>query len=106
LKSQAVLDKEGNIRIKGRDANGIEVFDSVEEGIKKFLTSRPHLIKATNKNGGGTGAGNPSNLNVGGDDLNSLNAELLKAQANRDMKLQKELTVKLRAKLAEQGVRP
>jgi len=105
LKSQAVLDKEGNIRIKGRDANGIEVFDSVEEGVKKFLTSRPHLVKANNKNGAGTGAGNPSNANVGGDDLNSLNAALLNAKAMGDVKAQKELNIKIRGKLASMGVR-
>mgnify|MGYP001490945550 CR=1 FL=1 len=105
LKPMAVIDKEGNIRIKGRDANGLEVMDSVEEGLKKFLTNRPHLVKATNKNGAGAGSGNPSNQNVVGDDLNSLNAALLKAQANRDGKASKELSVKIRAKLAEQGVR-
>jgi hypothetical protein len=105
LKSQAVLDKEGNIRIKGRDANGIEVFDSVEEGVKKFLTSRPHLVKANNKNGGGTGAGNPNNQNVGGDDLNSLNAALMEAQSRRDVKAQKEINIKIRGKLASMGVR-
>ena len=105
LKSQAVFDKEGNIRIKGRDANGLEVMDSVEEGVKKFLTNRPHLVKVIRKDGSGTGSGNINNSNVGGDDLNSLNAALLAAQANRDVKAQKEIAVKLRAKLASQGVR-
>ena len=106
LKSQAVFDKEGNIRIKGRDANGLEIADSVEEGVKRFLTARPHLVKATNRAGGGTPPANPvGGAGAGEDDLASLNAKLLEAQRRGDAKLQRELTVKIKAQLAYQGMR-
>lgn len=106
IKQQAVIDKEGNIRIKGRDANGLEVQHSVEEGIKQFLTQRPHLVKVTQKNGGGTGAGNTGTGAVGGDgDLATLNQQLSAATARGDQKAIKELSVKVRAALAAQGVR-
>ncbi len=107
IKSQAVFDKEGNIRIKGRDANGLEVMYSIEEGIKNFLTLRPHLVKATQKAGGGTGAsgtGAGTGAGVGGDDLNSLNAELQQAQQRGDVKKINELKVKVRAILGAQKV--
>lgn len=105
IKSQAVFDKEGNIRIKGRDANGLEVLDSVEEGLKKFLTQRPHLVKATKPGGGGTPAGTPAGGAAGAEDLNSLNAEYIQAQQRGDYKKQKELGVKIRALLTTQGVK-
>ena len=106
IKTQAVFDKEGNIRIKGRDANGLEVMDSVEEGIKKFLVQRPHLVKATKPGGGGTPPGNPGGgPGTGGDDLNSLNAEFLAARQRGDAKKMGELRVKMHAALASTGVR-
>lgn len=99
IKSQAVVDKDGNIRIKGRDANGLEILDSVEEGLKKFLTQRPHLVKVSQKAGGGTGAGGTgsSGAGAGGEDLNSLNAELMQAQIRGDVKRANELKIKIRA---------
>jgi len=108
IKQQAVFDKEGNIRIKGRDANGLEVMDSVEEGIKKFLTQRPHLVRATQKAGGGTGAGGAgagAGAGTGGDDLNTLNEELLQATKVRDYKRVGELRMKISAVLAAKGIR-
>jgi hypothetical protein len=103
IKSQAVFDKEGNIRIKGRDANGVEVMHSVEEGIKNFLTQRPHLVRATSKAGGGTGAGNTGSAGaVGGDDLDSLNKQFMQAQSRGDYKTMKELKVKMGAALTSQ----
>lgn len=106
IKSQAVFDKEGNIRIKGRDTNGLEVMDSVEEGLKKFLTQRPHLVKATRPGGGGTPPVNPAGgPGVGGEDLNTLNEQFLDAQKRGDYKAIKELKIKINAALAHQGIR-
>jgi len=105
IKQQAVFDKEGNVRIKGRDANGLEVMDSVEEGVKKFLTQRPHLVKAVRKDGGGTppGDGGPGGGGVAAD-LDTLNAELLDAHQSRDMKKVGELTSKIKAALKAKGI--
>jgi len=106
LKSQAVFDKDGVVKIKGRDANGIEVMHSVEEGVKGFLAQRPHLVRVQQKNGGGTGAGGSgAGAGSGGEDLNSLNEQLLQAQQRGDNKAIKELSVKVRANLAHAGIR-
>jgi hypothetical protein len=108
MKQQAVFDKEGNIRIKGRDANGLEVQHSVEEGIKQFLTSRPHLVKVTQKNGAGTGAGNTGASGagtVGDGDLTSLNDQLSAAQARGDQKEARLLAVKVKAAIGATGAR-
>lgn len=106
IKSQAVFDKENNIRIKGRDVNGLEVMDSVEEGIKKFLIQRPHLVKVIQKAGGGTGAGGAgAGAGVGGGDLNSLNQEFLQAKQRGDTKKVSELKVRMQALIASKGVR-
>ncbi len=104
LKSQAVFDKEGNIRIKGRDANGLEVMDSIEEGLKKFLTLRPHLVKVNQKAGGGTGAGGTggAGAGAGAQDLDALNTELMQAQQRGDTKKINELKTKVRAILGAQ----
>ena len=105
IKSQAVFDKEGNIRIKCRDANGLEVMDSIEEGVKKFLIQRPHLVKVSQKAGGGTGAGGAgAGAGAGGEDLDSLNTELLQAQQRGDTKKINELKIKVRAILSSQKV--
>lgn len=100
IKSQAVFDSQGNIRLKGKDANGLEVLDSVEEGVKKFLTQRPHLVKATNRAGGGTGTGGGAgNLGSGegAQDLAALSIELQAAMNARDTKRVNELKTKISA---------
>lgn len=103
IKGQAIFDKENNIRIKGRDANGLEVMDSVEEGIKKFLTLRPHLVKAAARAGAGTGqGGSGQGAGTGGDDLNSINAEFVQAQQRGDTKRVNELKIKMRALVGAQ----
>lgn len=102
IKSQTVLDKEGNIRIKGRDANGLEVLHSVEEGIKSFLTQRPHLVKVTQKNGGGTGTGSQPGAGQESNDLETLNAELQSAINRGDRKKAVEVKAKLGAIVASQ----
>ena len=99
LKSQAIIDKENNVRIKGRDSNGLEVMLSVEEGVKNFLTQRPHLVKATQRNGGGTPPGQGGGANTGADDLVTLTEELSQAQLRGDGKKMKEIADKLRTKM-------
>jgi hypothetical protein len=92
LKSQAEFDKEGNIRIKGRDA--------------KFLASRPHLVKAANRAGGGTAAGSSSaGAGTGANDLAGLNEEFAQAQSRGDYKMISEVGKKIKIALAAQGVR-
>jgi len=101
IKSQAVIDKDGNVIIKGKDKNGIEVTNSVEEGIKQFLTIRPHLVKANKPGGGGTAIGTISGAGVGEDDLDSLNNQLQQAMLSGDSKKKIELRAKIGAALAQ-----
>lgn len=106
LRTQATFDDNKTIRIKGKDANGIDTMLSIEDGVKKFLEGRPHLIKANKPGGGGTNAGTAGNAAAAGKtDLDSLNAELIEAQRVGDFKKSKELKVKIRATMASQGVR-
>lgn len=97
IKSQTTIDKDGNIHIKGKDKNGMDTQHSVEEGVKKFLEGRPHLVKAGKLGGGGTGAGSPGDGGVGGDDLNALNAEFAAASSRGDKKQMGELRTKMNA---------
>ena len=108
LKSNAVLNKDGQVRIKGKDSNGVDIDYSVEEGIKRFLETRPHLVKSNFKSGsggkGGDGAGN-GNVGAGGaDDINTLNADLAKALNSGNRKMANEIKTKINSHYASRGV--
>jgi YesN/AraC family two-component response regulator len=105
LKSQAVFDKEGNIRVKGRDANGLEVLNSVEEGVKKFLEQRPHLVRVPQRTGAGTAASKTAGAGVADTDLVTLTQESMQAQQRGDFKKVKEINAKIRTALTSQGAR-
>lgn len=95
IKSQAVFDEQGNLRIQGIDKNGTKVLHSVEEGIKNFLTQRPHLVKAQQRAGGGTPPGNTGGAGAGVQDLNALNGELQAAMNRGDRKAVGEIKTKI-----------
>lgn len=97
LRGTALL-KEGKIYIKGKDSNGLDTELPVEEGVKRFLTSRPHLVKASVKGGGGTppsgngGGRGDGNGSAGAEgDLTSLNLELQGAMQRGDRKKTAEI---------------
>lgn len=98
LKSSAVLI-DGQTFIKTKDANGIDVQLPVGEGVKRFLESRPHLVKSNFKAGSGatgsTGAGDGKQA----EDLNSLNSQLSDAMTRGDQKTMNEINKKIRAQL-------
>lgn len=105
IKSTAVLDANGNVTIKGRDANGIEVQLPVSEGIKKFLESRPYLVKSTHKAGAGSAGGTTTTTQTNENlNLNDLNAQYAEALSRRDYAKVKELTGKIRGQLQAKGV--
>jgi hypothetical protein len=104
IKTNAVLDSSGNITIKGKDANGIDVQLPVAEGIKKFLESRPYLIKSTHKPGAGSSGGTSTPAGAETVDLNTLNAAYAAALNRKDYKAVKEITGKIRNQLQEKGV--
>jgi hypothetical protein len=104
VKNTAVLDANGNVLIKSRDANGIEVQLPVGEGIKRFLESRPYLIKSTHKAGAGSSSGTPPPSANEAINLNELNMQYAEAMNRRDWKKVQELTAKIRGQLQAKGV--
>jgi hypothetical protein len=103
IKDNAVLDANGSVTIKGKDANGMDVQLPVSEGIKRFLEARPYLIKSTHKQGAGSSGGTPPP--AGADlDLNTLNSQLAEALNRKDYTKTKELNAKIRGQLQSKGV--
>lgn len=85
IRGKVEVDAQGNVFIKGKDANGMDTNLSVEVGMKQFLGEKPYLLKANNIGGSGT---TPTNDSVGAsgsdDDLPSLNNKLAKAMTVGD----------------------
>jgi hypothetical protein len=106
LSGAAVVDSNGTIIIKAKDANGVDINLSVKDGVKQFLEKRPHLVKATTKQGGNTPPGNGGGGNQqGSDDLSQLNADLMAAQNRGDTKAIREVTEKIKAVYSRKGIR-
>ena len=107
LKGKAVY-KDGRISVVMPDDNGLDTELSPAEGVKRFLSKRPHLVKANQAAGGGTGDGAGSgsaNQGAGaGDTLQSLNIEIAQAMNVGNYKKAEELKVKLRSALKDKGV--
>ena len=108
VKTQAKLNAAGQVVIPSKDANGVDVELPVEAGIKKFLTERPHLVKASFKPGGGSGSGQGSGGQgaggAGEEILDSLNAKYAEACKGTDLKLRSELKGKINAMLVAKKV--
>ena len=105
LRSSAEL-KDGVVTIKAKDADNIEQSFSVLDGVKSFLEKRPHLVKAENKGGAGTGnAGNAGGGQAGneGDDLTTLNNLLATQSLNNDFKGATETRTKIKALMVKDG---
>jgi hypothetical protein len=111
VRANAFIDTDGKVKIKSTDANGVAVNVPVADGIKKFLTERPHLVKSSHKGGsgsggqgdGGSGGGNGSGDGQG-DDLATLNIKLAQAMKGTDLKLRSELRGKIKSAMATKGV--
>ena len=105
LRGATILDAQGNILIKGKDANGIENTQPISEGVKKFLEARPYLVKSTHRPGGGTPPGTPPPPGEGAaQDHNALNKSYAEAITRGDFKAAKEFKTKLNQILAAKGV--
>jgi len=106
IKSQAILDANGNVFIKGKDANGIDTQLSAADGIKKLLDARPYLVKSNHKPGSGTGSGDlgtSGQTSGGGEDLSALNEGYKKAFYSGDLKKANEFKIKMKTKMAERS---
>lgn len=105
LRSNVILDANGNVKVKGKDANGIDVEMPLQDGVKRFLEQRPHLVKSTHKAGAGTGANNGAGAGGGqsgggqGEDLNSLNIQLSEAGKRGDLKAISEIRNKIQIQM-------
>lgn len=104
LKSSAVLAQDGSVVIKGKDANGFDTQLPVAEGVKRFLETRPYLVKSTHKAGGGTPPGAPPSTTGNELDHNALNKAYMEAVNRGDFKKTKELKQQINSLLASKGV--
>lgn len=110
IRGNATVDANGNIVIKTKDKNGADVVVPVADGVKQFLTERPHLVRSNHQGGSGAGgSGNGGEGGAGGDSgagdtLESLNLKLAQALKGSDLKLRSELRTKIKAKMAEKGI--
>jgi len=105
LKGMVSLSENGTPQMDGKDSVGNTTKISLEEGVKKFLEERPHLVKANQNSGGG---GTPPNTGAGGgsgtESLADLNAQLLVAQSRGDTKTARELKDKIQKDFSNRGV--
>lgn len=95
---------DGAVKISMRDDNGIDQLLPVEEGVKRFLASRPHLVKSNARSGSGTGSGSSESGGHATEDLNSLNQQMQIAINTRDLKRQSELKTKMKVLMQSKGV--
>lgn len=95
IKTQAIVDKDGSIKIKGKDSNGMDVNLSVEEGVKQFLDQKPYLVKANGRSGAGTGSATLPGQNTGNRNLAD---ELQSAMQSGDRKKAIEIKTLIRNK--------
>lgn len=94
LKNNVFITPEGFIKVKSTDANGIAVELTLEEGVKKFLSTRPYLVKANaSKDNGNTNSasGGTSDANDQGKDLSVLNDQYWQAIQRGDRKMAESL---------------
>jgi hypothetical protein len=104
VKQSAVLDSTGNIAMKGKDANGIDVQLPISEGVKRFLEARPYLIKSTHKAGAGSSGATPTPQMAENASLSDLTTQYSEALTRRDYAKVKELTTKMKSQLQTKGV--
>lgn len=106
LKTAVKVDTEGNLYIDGKDANNMPIKFTIEQGIKDFLTKRPHLVKANARSGAGTtgAAAGETGAAAGADDLNTLNQQFAVAQQRGDHKGAQALRTKILGILTASGV--
>jgi hypothetical protein len=99
LKSNVMLTPEGFIKVKSTDVNGIAIELTLEEGVKKFLSTRPYLVKAnTSKGNGNTDSskgGGDSGASDQGEDLTTLNDKYWQALQSGNRKLAEETKKKM-----------
>jgi hypothetical protein len=99
LRSNTVYE-DGQIKIKGKDSNGMDGLLSVEEGVKQFLDQKPYLVKASGTGGSGTP---PAGQGGSPSPTEDLVKELSLAQQSGDRKKVNEIKTKMRARHAALG---
>jgi hypothetical protein len=101
LNGNAIFDPAtGEVKIKGKDSNGIDTMLTVEQGVKQFLEARPHLVKAAGRKGGDTPpAGNSGGGAGTAPDLTALNEEYAKAIQTGNRKRAGELKLQVQAEI-------
>lgn len=108
IRGNAVMDANGSITIKTKDKNGADINVPLADGVKQFLTERPHLVRSNYKGGSGAGGGQNREEGAGGgageETLDALNAKLAVANKGTDLKERSRLRGLIKEKLAAKGV--
>lgn len=110
LKALVTVDPmTGAMTIKGKDANNLDVQLPIEAGVKAFLKSKPHLVRASGTPGSGTppgqgggGAGGGSGDAAG--TLEALNKQFSEAMNRGDGKETKRIRGEINKALQAKGV--
>ena len=100
LKGQTMIDEAGNVVISSKDANGIDVKLSVEQGVKQFLEARAYLVKANHQAGSGSIESQSASNVGGGETLETLGNELDVAMRAGNRAKINELRPKIKAIMA------
>lgn len=108
IKDKAVVQEDGSIKIKGKDANGIDTLLDVKTGVEQFLKAKPYLVRAGSTGGSGssTGAGQGGTGDATSGDLATLNAKLSAAMTAGDHKTARETSQEIKKLQASRGVTP
>ncbi len=104
IRAAAVLGEDGVVRIKGKDANGLDTQLSVADGVKRLLETKPYLAKASGKSGADSGPGAPGGAAASGDDLDALGKKLQTQYAASDYKGAKETKEKINSIFAARQI--
>ena len=104
LKSSVTVNETGVVMVKGKDSNNIDTLLSVEQGVKQFLESKPHLVKATQNAGAGTHSSPDGTVVTQGTaNLEQLNLEYQQKLNIRDIKGAEEVRTKIQTILNAKG---
>lgn len=99
----------GTMTIKGKDSNGLDAQLPLEAGVKAFLKTKPHLVRASGAPGSGTppgggAGGGGGNANDGAGTLADLNKQFMDAMNRGDGKETKRIRGEINKALQARGV--
>jgi hypothetical protein len=90
-------DNDSDIKIKYKNKDGVVEEVSVDEGVKRFLSDRPYLVRASSSGNRGSGAFTPDEKG-GANQTSDLASQLYNARRSGDYKKIEEIKNRIREK--------